>query len=323
MVPDDDAIIKLNEVKKYFPIKGHFRRRIGWLKAVDGVSVSLKAKETLGLVGESGCGKSTLAKAIVGIYRITSGNILFMGQEISGLSEKSLQSVRRHIQYVYQDPGSSIDPRWRIKDTLHEPLIIHSQLGRREREEHIEKIMQSVGLKNDHLNYYPHELSGGQQRRVGLARILTLNPSLVILDEPTSGLDVSVQATILKLLQSLQKKFDLTFLFISHDLDIVRKMCQQVAVMYLGRILEMGDPDAIFQSPIHPYTRQLISAIPGPWAKRHTEEFWLEGEPPNPSDIPTGCRFQSRCPLAVDICTREDPTLQDCGKNHMVACSRV
>lgn len=323
MDPQDDAIIKLTEVKKYFPIKGYFKRRVGWLKAVDGVSFSLKAKETLGLVGESGCGKSTLAKAIVGIYRSTSGKILFMGEEISGLPEKSLRRIRRHMQYVYQDPGSSLDPRWRIKDTLHEPLIIHSHLGGKEREEHVQMIVHAVGLKSEHLHYYPHELSGGQQRRVGLARILTLRPSLVILDEPTSGLDVSVQATILKLLQSLQREFDLTFLFISHDLDIVRKVCQQVAVMYLGRILEIGNPNAIFQSPIHPYTRQLISAIPGPWAGRHTEDFWLEGEPPNPSNIPSGCRFRSRCPLAVDLCAREEPTLEDRGKDHRVACSKV
>jgi ABC-type glutathione transport system ATPase component len=262
MPQEEEILLELRDTRKYFPLKSAFNRQIGWIKAVDGVSLLLKKGETLGLVGESGCGKSTLAKTIIGIYRSTGGEIVFRGQQIAGLAEKQWRRLRKDMQYVYQDPGSALDPRWKVRESLHEPLIIHTRQSQSERNEQIRQVLRAVGLKEEHLDYFPHEMSGGQQRRVGLARILTLQPSLVVLDEPTSGLDVSVQATILKLLLRLQHEFDLTYLFISHDLAVVRKMCQRVAVMYLGRVVEVGDPAALFDQPRHPQRRVLAAGRP-------------------------------------------------------------
>ena len=226
------------------------------------------------------------------------------------------------MQYVYQDPGASLDPRWKIRRSLQEPLVIHSRLSRLEREARVQEMLQAVGLPDALLDLYPHELSGGQQRRVGLARILTLQPSLIILDEPTSGLDVSVQATILKLFRHLQQTFALTYMFISHDLSVVRMMCHRVAVMYLGRIVEIGETASLFENPRHPYTRSLLAAIPQVGGKRVSREFWLEGEPPDPGDLPSGCRFRTRCPLAEDRCAEHDPALRTV-QGREVACHLV
>lgn len=317
-------ILSVQDLRKHFPVKGGLNRTVGALKALDGVSFDVREGETLGLVGESGCGKTTLGKTLIRIYQPSGGRVLFQGEEITGLSARAFRRVRKALQYVYQDPGASLDPRWKIGRSLHEPLVIHfPELGRAERHERVLRILKAVGLHPEHLDLYPHELSGGQQRRVGLARILTLQPSLVILDEPTSGLDVSVQATILKLFRGLREAFGLTCLFISHDLSVVRMMCSRVAVMYLGRIVEMGETAAVFEAPQHPYTRSLLAAVPQPGGRRVTEDFSLEGEPPNPTDLPSGCRFRTRCPMATAVCAQEDPALTPRGPSRQVACHVV
>ncbi len=313
-------ILELRDVAKHFPIRSPFGRLRGWLRAVDGVSLDVPRKAILGVVGESGCGKSTLARTINGIYGISGGTIRFEGREISGLPEAEWRKLRRHIQYVYQDPGVSLDPRWKIGRSLHEPLVIHGGRSRRERAALVDEILDDVGLKAEHLEAYPHELSGGQQRRVALARALTLRPSLRMLDEPTSGLDVSVQATILKLLLALHARFDLTYLFISHDLGVVRLVAHEVAVMYLGKVVELGATAEIFERPRHPYTQALIAAVPEPGGRRIGEAFRLEGEPPDPARLPSGCRFRTRCPLVMDRCAEEEPLLRVTGAGRRVAC---
>jgi oligopeptide transport system ATP-binding protein len=313
------ALLEVVDLARYFATRNAFGRRTGWLRAVDGVSFAVRQGETLGLVGESGCGKSTLGKTVMGIYAPTSGEIQFLGREIGRLRGRERRKVARHLQYVYQDPGASLDPRWKIKHSLHEPLKIHTTLSRAERDLEVQAILQAVGLPDAHLDLYPHELSGGQQRRVGLARILTLKPRLVILDEPTSGLDVSVQASVLKLFRHLQETFTLTYLFISHDLAVVRAMCRRVAVMYLGRIVELGEAADLFRAPRHPYTRSLLAAVPRIGGRRVAQDFSLEGEPPNPRDIPSGCRFRTRCPLVQDICLTQEPPLRSIDGG-LVAC---
>jgi len=304
-------LLEIVDLVRYFPLRNAFGRRVAWVRAVDGVSLSVRPGETLGLVGESGCGKSTLGKTTMGIYTPTAGDIRFAGREIGRLPRRERRLVAKDLQYVYQDPGASLDPRWKIVHSLHEPLKIHTTLSRAEREREVGAILSAVGLPAAHLDLYPHELSGGQQRRVGLARILTLRPRLVILDEPTSGLDVSVQASVLKLFRSLQGTFALTYVFISHDLSVVRAMCARIAVMYLGKIVELGETAAIFAKPSHPYTQSLLAAVPRIGGRRVTFDFTLEGEPPNPRAVPSGCRFRTRCPLAQDVCTTEEPPLRE------------
>jgi peptide/nickel transport system ATP-binding protein len=319
VAPDAAPLLDVVELTRYFPTRNAFGRRTGWLRAVDGVSLAVRPGETLGLVGESGCGKSTLGKTVMGIYAPTAGEIRFLGREIGRLRGRERRKVARDLQYVYQDPGASLDPRWKIERSLHEPLQIHTNLSRARREEQVQEILRAVGLPDAHLDLYPHELSGGQQRRVGLARILTLRPRLIIFDEPTSGLDVSVQASVLKLFRRLQETFALTYLFISHDLAVVRAMCRRVAVMYLGKIVEVGEAGSLFTTPRHPYTQSLLAAVPRIGGRRVTWDFSLEGEPPNPRDIPSGCRFRTRCPLARDVCAAEEPPLRSIG-GRLVAC---
>jgi oligopeptide/dipeptide ABC transporter ATP-binding protein len=314
------AILAVEELHKHFPVRNVWKRRIGWLRAVDGVSFAVRRGEILGVVGESGCGKSTLGKTLMGIQAATSGRVVFEGHDIAGLKPHQARKWREHLQYCYQDPGASLDPRWTIRASLHEPLIVHTSLPEAEREARVREILRAVGLPETHLDLYPHEISGGQQRRVGLARILTLKPSVVILDEPTSGLDVSVQATILNLFLELQREFGLTYLFISHDLSVVRLVCHRVAVMYLGRIVEIGDTDAIFASPRHPYTQSLLAAIPRIGGARVTDSFALEGEPPSPVNLPSGCRFRTRCPRAAPRCAAQDPALRADWPRQAAAC---
>jgi oligopeptide/dipeptide ABC transporter ATP-binding protein len=303
-------LLEIVELVRHFPVRSAFGRRVGWLRAVDGVSLTVLPGETLGLVGESGCGKSTLGKTVMGIHAPTAGDIRFAGREIGRLPRRARRAVAKDLQYVYQDPGASLDPRWKVGPLLHEPLKIHTTLSRPEREREVRAILAAVGLPDAHLDLYPHELSGGQQRRVGLARILTLRPRLVILDEPTSGLDVSVQASVLKLFRSLQETFALTYVFISHDLSVVRAMCARIAVMYLGKIVELGPTAGIFEKPRHPYTQSLLAAVPRIGGRRVTQDFALEGEPPNPRDVPSGCRFRTRCSLAQARCAVEEPPLR-------------
>jgi oligopeptide/dipeptide ABC transporter ATP-binding protein len=317
--PPPGPLLEVIDLVRHFPVRNAFGRRTDWLRAVDGVSLAVWAGETLGLVGESGCGKSTLGKTVIGTYAPTAGQIRFLGREIGRLPKRERRRVAKDLQYVYQDPGASLDPRWKVVHSLHEPLKIHTTLSRAERAAEVQAILRSVGLPDAHLDLYPHELSGGQQRRVGLARILTLRPRMIILDEPTSGLDVSVQASVLKLLRGLQETFALTYLFISHDLAVVQAVCRRLAVMYLGKIVELGDTAAIFDKPLHPYTQSLLAAIPRIGGPRPRGEFSLEGEPPNPRDVPSGCRFRTRCPLAQDVCAQVEPPLRPVG-GRQVAC---
>lgn len=314
-----DLILEVKNLKKYFPVRSAMlKRRIGWIKAVDGVSFTINKGEIFGIVGESGCGKSTLGKTILGIYRPNEGSVLFKGEVITGLQKKKVQKVREGLQYVYQDAGASLDPMWIIAKTLREPLVIHSRLSKAEIQEKIETVLSAAGLRDEHLSRYPHEFSGGQQRRLGLARILTLNPGLIIFDEPTSGLDVSVQATILKLLKKLAKDYDLTYILISHNLAVIRMMCIRMGIMYLGRLMEMGDTEEVFESPRHPYTKFLLAAIPEPGKRK--EEVILKGEPPSPENLPPGCRFWPRCPHKETICTEKEPQLINIGNDHTIAC---
>lgn len=317
-----ETILEAQQLKKYFSVRSPLlRRHLGWIRALDGVSFSVHQGEIFGLVGESGCGKSTLGKTLLGIYQPTAGAVIFKGRKISNLPKREAKKVRREIQYVYQDPGASLDPWWTIERTLREPLVIHTKLSRIEMRERVVKMLQAVGLEEEHLSRYPHEFSGGQQRRLALARILTLNPDLIIFDEPTSGLDVSVQATILKLFQDLQQQFNMTYLFISHDLSVVRMMCHRVAVMYLGIIVEMGPTEEIFEHPKHPYTKALLAAIPKPVVNPDQEDIILEGEPPSPEHLPSGCRFRLRCPYAEDDpCALQEPPLEHINEAHQVAC---
>ncbi len=313
-------ILAVEGLHKHFPVRNVWKRRIGWLRAVDGVSFQVRRGEILGIVGESGCGKSTLGKTLMGIQPATEGRVVFEGNDIAGLKPHQSRRYREHLQYCYQDPGASLDPRWTIRSSLHEPLVVHTSLPEAEREARVREILKAVGLPETHLDLYPHEISGGQQRRVGLARILTLKPSVVILDEPTSGLDVSVQATILNLFLDLQCAFGLTYLFISHDLSVVRLVCHRVAVMYLGRIVEIGETEQIFSAPRHPYTQSLLAAIPKIGGARVTDTFALEGEPPSPTNLPSGCRFRTRCPQAAAICAEKDPALRGDTPTHQAAC---
>jgi oligopeptide/dipeptide ABC transporter ATP-binding protein len=317
---DDAPILELREVQTRFPLRNAWGRQTGWLRAVDGVSLSVTRGEILGVVGESGCGKTTLGKTITGIHRASAGEIRFEGHEIGGLSPTEGRALRRRLQYCYQDPGASLDPHWKIGRALEEPLVIHTNMTRTERRARVREVLAAVGLPETHLDLYAHEISGGQQRRVGLARILMLRPSLVILDEPTSGLDVSVQATVLRLFLESRERFDLTYLFISHDLSVVNLVSHRIAVMYLGKVVETGTTEAVFAAPRHPYTQSLLAAVPVVGGARVTANFWLEGEPPSPTNLPTGCRFRTRCPRAAARCAAVEPALRELADGRMTAC---
>jgi oligopeptide/dipeptide ABC transporter ATP-binding protein len=313
-------ILVVDRLARHFPVRNMFGWKTGAVRALDDVSFEVRPGETLGIVGESGCGKTTLGKTLVGIHRPDRGRIVFEGRNIAGQSASERRAVAPKLQYCYQDPGHSLDPRWIVHRSLAEPLVVHTALSARERNGRIREILQQVGLPSTHLDLYPHELSGGQQRRVGLARILTLHPRLVVLDEPTSGLDVSVQAAVLKLLRELRRAFALTYLFISHDLSVVRMMCDRVVVMYLGRIVEIAATEALFATPRHPYTQSLLSAIPDIGGRRITDTFALEGEPPDPARPPSGCRFRTRCPRAAAVCAETDPVLRPVAAGQSAAC---
>ena len=313
-------ILAVQGLERHFPVRNAIGLHSGSIKALDNVSFEVKTGETLGIVGESGCGKTTLGKTLAGIHAPTCGLVLFEGAEISALTGTERRRIAQRLQYIHQDPGNALDPRWTIRRSLEEPLVIHTVLSRAEREARVREILSAVGLPATHLDLYPHELSGGQQRRVGLARILTLKPRFVILDEPTSGLDVSVQAAVLKLIRSLSTTFDLSYLFISHDLAVVRMMCDRVAVMYLGRIVEIASATELFTNPRHPYTRSLLAAIPQIGGRRVTDTFVLEGEPADPGRLPSGCRFRGRCPKAAAVCAEREPGLEPVAGSHAAAC---
>ena len=318
------GILRTKNLKKYFPIKRPlFRRESKWIKAVDGVDLEIEEGEILGIVGESGSGKTTLAKMIQGIYRPTEGDVYFRDANIHTLPHQQMKDIWREIQYVYQNPGASFDPWWKVGRSLEEPLKIHQGLSKQEIKKRVKGILEAVGMEEDHLFRYPHEFSGGQQRRLALARILVLRPSLIILDEPTSGLDVSIQATILKLLKKLRGDFGLTYIFISHDLNVVRMMSDKMAVMYLGAIVEYGHTESIFLHPRHYYTQLLLAAVPKIEDRQRENEVLFLGEVPNPANIPTGCRFWPRCPAASEICAIESPLLKRIDHSQSVACHRI
>jgi oligopeptide/dipeptide ABC transporter ATP-binding protein len=316
----DAALLRLQGLHCHFAIRNAWGFRSGVLRALDGVSMHVGQGEILGVVGESGCGKSTLGKTIAGINTLSGGSIHFEGQEIGNLKPSESKALRRKLQYCYQDPGASLDPHWKIGSALEEPLIVHTRMSRGERRERIQETLRAVGLPERHLDLYPHEVSGGQQRRIGLARVLMLRPSLIILDEPTSGLDVSVQATVLNLLLDLRARFALSYMFISHDLSVVRLFSQRIAVMYLGRVVEIGATEEIFADPKHPYTRSLLAAVPQIGGRRFIETLVLIGEPPSPGQLPSGCRFRTRCPRAEARCAAEEPALAALADGRQVAC---
>ena len=314
-----DTLVKVKGLVKHFPVEGSD----DVVRAVDGVSFEIFRGETLGLVGESGCGKSTVGRCLLRLIEPTTGEITFEGRDVVSLGKNELRELRREMQIVFQDPYASLNPRMKVGSIVGEPLIIHKIGTKRERRDRVAELLKRVGLNPDYSNRYAHEFSGGQRQRIGVARTLALNPKLIVADEPVSALDVSVQAQVVNLLQDLQKEFKLAYLFISHGLAVVEHISTRVAVMYLGRIVEIATAADLYAQPQHPYTKALLSAIPIPDPKHKRERIVLGGDVPTPINPPSGCRFRTRCPIAIDECARIDPELRDVLPGHSVACIRV
>ena len=318
------VLLKVDQLKQYFPIKGgFFGRTINHVKAVDDITFDIKQGETLSIVGESGCGKSTTGRAILRLDEPTSGSIHFQDKDLLSLGKKEMRRTRKDLQVIFQDPFASLNPRQTIGKILGEALAIQNVVPKEKRKSRIEGLLGHVGLRPESMERYPHEFSGGQRQRIGIARALAVDPKLIICDEAVSALDVSIQAQVLNLLKSLQRQFDLTFLFISHDLGVVRHISDRVMVMYLGKIVEIADKKSIFEQPQHPYTRALLSAIPVPNPVHERERILLTGDVPSPIDPPNGCRFHTRCPFVQDICKTQLPELKRSAQNHQVACHIV
>jgi peptide/nickel transport system ATP-binding protein/oligopeptide transport system ATP-binding protein len=323
--PTREPILEVENLRMYFPVKsgGIVRRTVGHVQAVDGVSFQVPAGGSLGLVGESGCGKSTTGRMITRLYTPTGGSIRFAGRDIVPLSNREMKPLRQDIQMIFQDPYSSLNPRHTVGTIVGAPLIVHNVVPKRQVLARVQQLLEVVGLNPEHYNRYPSEFSGGQRQRIGIARALALQPKLLVADEPVSALDVSIQAQVVNLLQDLQQEFDIAFLFIAHDLAVVRHFCPEVAVMYLGKIVEIGDRETIYGSPHHPYTQALLSAVPDVRQAvigGRRERIRLEGDVPSPINPPSGCRFRTRCHLAQEICAKVEPPLLQIGKRHKVAC---
>ncbi|KAB2330868.1 ABC transporter ATP-binding protein [Bacillus mesophilum] len=324
IITDSDYILEVNDLKKHFPVKaGILQRNVGSVKAVDGLSFKVKKGETIGIVGESGCGKSTAGRTLIRLYEPTAGDIFFKGRNISKMSESELRrTVRKDIQMVFQDPYASLNPRKTLKSILLEPMKTHNMYKGKEREDKLDELLDRVGFNPLFINRYPHEFSGGQRQRIGIARALTLNPDLIIADEAVSALDVSIQAQIINLMKDLQEEMGLTYVFISHDLSVVRHISDRVGVMYLGKIMEFAPKKDIYEEPLHPYTQALLSAVPTPRKKGAAprERIILKGDLPSPANPPTGCVFHTRCPAATAMCSEKVPEFREVKKDHFVAC---
>lgn len=325
---NDDTLIEVEDLEMHFPVtKGIIlQRRVGAIRAVDGVSFSIRRGETLGLVGESGCGKSTAGRAILQLYRPTGGHVLFEGQDLTRVRGEELRKMRRKVQIIFQDPYASLNPRMTVGDIIAEPIRVHNlRQGSRAVNERVHELLSLVGLNPAFANRYPHEFSGGQRQRIGIARALAVEPSFVVCDEPVSALDVSIQAQIVNLLKDLQQRLGLTYLFIAHDLSVVKHISSRIAVMYLGKIVELAEGDTLYTDPLHPYTHALLSAvpIPNPKVEQQRQRIILEGDVPSPLNPPPGCHFHTRCPIAIEKCRHEDPPFVDYGGGHFAACWRA
>lgn len=320
-----EKLLEVNDLKMHFPITRGiiFQRQVGAIKAVDGIDFTLYRGETLGLVGESGCGKSTTGRAILQLHRPTDGAVLFEGKDLTKTKGEELRKMRRRMQMIFQDPYASLNPRMTVGSIIGEPLEVHNiGSSRKDRQERVQALLKTVGLNPYFVNRYPHEFSGGQRQRIGIARALAVNPAFIVCDEPISALDVSIQAQIINLLEDLQDELDLTYLFIAHDLSVVRHISDRIAVMYLGKIVELADRDELYADPKHPYTQALLSAvpIPDPQIEGQRRRIILEGDVPSPANPPKGCNFSTRCPRVMDICRQQDPPFKDYGKGHYTAC---
>jgi oligopeptide transport system ATP-binding protein len=324
-----EVILSVRNLKKHFPISSGIviQRQVGAVKAVDGIDFDVYKGETLGLVGESGCGKSTTGRTVLQLYRPTDGTVTFEGHELTQLHGDELRRMRRRMQIIFQDPFASLNPRMTVGNIVAEPLIIHRVIdNKRERLEYVERLLEKVGLNPFYINRYPHEFSGGQRQRIGIARALALNPTFIVADEPISALDVSIQAQVVNLLEELQDELNLTYLFIAHDLSMVRHICDRVAVMYLGKIVEIGPTDEVYDNPLHPYTQALLSAVPvpDPEIEEKRQRIILGGDVPSPANPPRGCNFNTRCPVRFDLCFHDpDPELIEITPGHFAACHRV
>ena len=322
----NNILLKVDGLVKHFPItRGIFRRQVGTVKAVDGISFEIKGRENLGLVGESGCGKSTAARVILQLLQATSGKVFFKENELTSISKTDLRKQRPQMQMIFQDPQDSLNPRMTVGSIISEPMLEHQRLKKKQRQERVEQLLNSVGLDPNVTNRYPHEFSGGQRQRIGIARALSLSPDFIICDEPIAALDVSIQAQVINLLEDLQEEFGLTYLFISHDLSMIRHIANRVAVMYLGRIVELASSQELYSRPVHPYTKALLSAVPlhDPVLEKKRKRTILTGDVPSPADPPSGCHFSTRCPIAEDNCFKIAPEWREISSGHNVACHLV
>jgi len=321
------VLVKVRDLKMHFPITQGIiiQRQVGAIKAVDGITFDIIRGETLGLVGESGCGKSTTGRAMLQLYRPTAGEVYFEDKSLTTMKGEKLRRMRRRMQMIFQDPYASLNPRMTVGDIIGEPMLVHNILKGKDRRDRVQELLRVVGLNPYFVNRYPHEFSGGQRQRIGVARALALNPEFIICDEPISALDVSIQAQIINLLEDLQGEFNLTYLFIAHDLSVVRHISDRIAVMYLGKIVELTGRTELYENPLHPYTQALLSAvpIPDPVVEEQRQRVILEGDVPSPANPPVGCNFNTRCPVVMDICKEQDPEFKESASGHWAACHRV